>query len=93
MLPELVQVYPTEDYHVYVYFEDGKIVCYDVRPLLEKEAFHPLKDQAFYMNNCTILNGTLAWDLSGDRDPSKCIDIAPDMLYELDHVREEVLIA
>ena len=26
MIPQIVQVYPTEDYKVYVYFEDGKII-------------------------------------------------------------------
>ena len=27
MFPEVVQVIPRKDYTVYVYFEDGKIVC------------------------------------------------------------------
>ena len=44
MFPQIVQVVPTEDYTVYVYFEDGKIVCYDVKPQLEKEVFEPLKN-------------------------------------------------
>ena len=29
MIYDIVQVVPFEDYTVYVYFEDGKIVCYD----------------------------------------------------------------
>lgn len=29
MFYDIVQVIPNEDYTVYVYFEDGKIVCYD----------------------------------------------------------------
>ncbi|MCM1563695.1 MAG: DUF2442 domain-containing protein [Clostridium sp.] len=37
MLPKIVQVVPTGEYTVYVYFEDGKITCYDVKPLLDKE--------------------------------------------------------
>ena len=28
MFPKIVQVVPTKEYTVYVYFEDGKIVCY-----------------------------------------------------------------
>ena len=28
MFYDIVQVIPNEDYTVYVYFEDGKIVCY-----------------------------------------------------------------
>ena len=30
MFPEVVKVKPNDDYTVYVYFSDGKIVCYDV---------------------------------------------------------------
>ena len=30
MFPKVVQVMPIENYSVYVYFEDGKIVCYDM---------------------------------------------------------------
>ena len=39
MFHNIVQVVPCEDYKVYVYFEDGKIVCYDVKPLLSKKVF------------------------------------------------------
>lgn len=41
------------------------------------------------MSKCTILNDTLAWDVSGDRDCSKCLDIDPDMLYHLESVEEK----
>ena len=44
MFPKVVQVIPMKDYSVYVYFEDGKIVCYDMSQMLEKEVFQPLKD-------------------------------------------------
>ena len=88
MFFEIVQVVPMEDYTVYVYFEDGKIVHYDARPLLDKKAFEPLKDLNFFMKRCTILNDTLAWDVSGERDCTKCLDIDPDMLYSLENVKE-----
>ena len=90
MFHNVVQVIPYEDYTVYVYFDDGKIVCYNAKPLLEKKAFEPLKDKEFFMNYCTILNDTLAWDVSGDRDASKCLDIDPDMLYGLDQAVEKI---
>lgn len=35
------------------------------------------------MNSCTIQNDTLAWDIAGNRNTSKCIDIDPDTLYAL----------
>lgn len=90
MFHNVVQVVPCEDYKVYVYFEDGKIVCYDAIELLEKKAFGILKDKNFFMNACTILNDTLAWDVSGNRDCTQCLDIDPDMLYELEHVSERI---
>ena len=86
MIFDIIQVIPYEDYKVYVYFEDGKIVCYDAKPLLNKPIFQPLKDKDVFMSSCTILNNTLAWDLSGKRDGSECIDIAPDTLYRLENV-------
>ncbi|MCR5357193.1 MAG: DUF2442 domain-containing protein [Lachnospiraceae bacterium] len=89
MAPQIVQVYPTKEYKVYVYFEDGKIVCYDAAPLLKMEAFAPLNDMTFFIDRCTIINDTLAWDVMGDRDPSKCLDIDPETLYELENVVSE----
>ena len=90
MIYDIVQVVPFEDYTVYVYFEDGKIVCYDAKPLLDKKVFEPLRDKDFFLNSCTILNGTLAWDVTGTRDTSKCLDIDPDTLYELENVKDKI---
>ncbi|MDY2789956.1 MAG: DUF2442 domain-containing protein [Lachnospiraceae bacterium] len=52
--------------------------------------FEPLKNIDFFMHACTILNGTLAWDVTGTRDSSKCLDIDPEMLYGLENVREKI---
>lgn len=90
MFHNVVQVIPVEDYTVYVYFEDGKIVCFDAKPLFEKPIFSRLKDIQFFINRCTILNDTLAWDTEGNRDPFNCIDIDPDVLYELEHAPEKI---
>ena len=90
MFHNVVQVIPTEDYEVYVYFEDGKIVCFDAKPLLEKKVFEVLKDKRVFIDSCTILNDTLAWDIQGNRDTTKCIDIDPDTLYDLKHVSEKI---
>lgn len=90
MIPKIVQVVPTEEHTVYVYFEDGKIVCYDVKPLLEKEVFAVLREVGYFIETCTIMNNTLAWDVSGNRDNTTCIDIDPDTLYALDAVKEKI---
>lgn len=88
MFPKVVQVIPMNDYNVYVYFEDGKIVKYDASELLEMQVFYPLKDIDTFIDACTVLNDTLAWDLVGDRDETKCLDIDPDTLYELPNTVE-----
>ena len=85
-VPDIVQVVPHDDYSVSVFFCDGKIVRYDVRSKLDQGVFNRLKDMSFFMNRCTILNDTLAWDVTGTRDETKCIDIDPVFLYSLDCV-------
>jgi hypothetical protein len=88
--PEIVQVVPHEDHTVSVYFCDGKIVIYDVRPKLDSGVFRQLKDISFFMERCMILNDTLAWDLTGTRDESSCIDIDPDTLYAIEAVDDSI---
>lgn len=79
-----------QDYSVYVYFEDGKIVRYDMSQMLEKEVFRCLKEIEIFMNRCTVMNDTLAWDISGKWDNATCLDIDPDTLYELPAVEEAI---
>ena len=86
--PEIVQVIPHEDYTVSVYFVDGKIVRYDVKPKLGRGVFKALENIEVFMDRCTIMNDTLAWDIDGTNDPASCIDIDPDLLYSLEHVEE-----
>ena len=90
MFPKVVQVIPMENYSVYVYFEDGKIVCYDMLQMIEKEAFRPLKDITVFKEACTVMNDTLAWDIGGNRDNTKCLDIDPDTLYDLPMEAEKI---
>ena len=86
--PEIVQVVPHRDYTVSVYFVDGKIVRYDVKPKLGRGVFKALEDIEVFMERCTIMNDSLAWDVDGTGDAASCIDIDPDMLYSLEHVEE-----
>lgn len=82
--PEVVQVVPFPDHTVSVYFSDGKIVSYDVKPLLNKGVFHALQDMDVFLNCCAIMNDTLAWDVARNGDATACIDIDPETLYALD---------
>lgn len=90
MFPKVVQVVPTRDHSVYVYFEDGKIVHYDMSHMIEKEAFLILKDVEVFMDTCTVMNDTLEWDISGNWDSAACLDIDPYTLYDLPFANEQI---
>ena len=90
MFPKVVQVIPMKDYSVYVYFEDGKIVNYDMSKMIEKEAFRSLRDIDIFIDTCTVMNDTLAWDIGKNRDNTTCLDIDPDTLYELPVAVEKI---
>lgn len=82
MFHKIVQVYPTDDFKVYLYFIDGKIKLFDAKELVEKGVFQQIQNLNKFKETCTVLNDTLAWDLSGKRDPSNCLDLDPEELYE-----------
>ncbi len=78
----VVQVLPQDNYTVYVYFDDGKIKLYDMAPLIGKGIFSKISDIDIFIDKCTVLNNTLAWDIEGNYNPYKCIDIDPIQIYE-----------
>lgn len=84
--PVVVQVMPLDNFHVQVFFDDGKIVEYDATNDLQGDVFKLLQDIHVFKDACTVLNDTLAWDLSGQRDTASCIDIDPFTLYELESI-------
>jgi hypothetical protein len=84
--PVVVQVIPLDNYHVQVFFDNGKIVEYDASSLLQGEVFKPFQNIKIFKDTCTVLNDTLAWDISGDKNLSECIDLDPFMLYELESI-------
>ena len=52
--------------------------------------FAPLKDLDTFKRTCTVMNDTLAWDLEGNRDKTKCLDIDPRMLYDLEAINDRI---
>ena len=86
--PVVVQVIPFDNYHVQVFFDDGKIVEYDATDDLKMGVFQAIQDIEVFKETCTVLNGTLSWDLQGNRDACSCIDIDPFILYELPSINE-----
>jgi len=80
--PEVVQVIPTKNFEVYIYFDDGSIKLYNAKELINKGVFRKLREKNTFMEACTVLNGTLAWDLERTYDVGKCLDLDPLVLYE-----------
>lgn len=71
---KVIQVVPTKDYKVYIYFVDGKIKLFDAKELIKKGVFKKLQDIDLFIDSCTVLNDTLAWDVSGTYDPTNCLE-------------------
>ena len=79
--PKVIKVVPTDDFFVHIYFDDGCMKIYDANELIKKGVFTPLKDINVFKNTCCIILDTLAWDLDGDRDEWKCLDLDSLSLY------------
>ena len=80
--PTVVQAVPGDGYQVYAYFTDGSIHLYDMKPLVSRGGvFALLKDKVYFDARLTVLNGTIAWDMTGELDASNCIDIDPFDVY------------
>jgi hypothetical protein len=77
----VIQVFPRNDFKVYVYFSDGTIKLFDMSHLIGKGVFQKISNVKDFTDKCTVLNGTLAWDFSGKFDGHNCIDIAPETVY------------
>ena len=48
MNQRVVNVRPERDYMLRIWFENGEVRCFDVKPYLEYEVFRPLKDEAMF---------------------------------------------
>ena len=90
--PVVVQALPGQNNIVYAYFSDGTIHAYDMKPLIESGGiFSQLKDEVFFRDKLTVMNSTVAWDLSGCYDPTNCIDIDPFVVYESEIVSDPLI--
>lgn len=81
MFHKVVQVVPKNDYKVFIYFSDGKVKLFNAKELVTKGVFQQLKDINVFMNTCTVMNDTLAWDISGKFDSNNCLDVDAEQLY------------
>jgi len=91
--PEVLQSYPTDDFQVYAYLNDGSVRRIDMRPLIRPgTVFAPLADIVTFKNCVTVLNDTVAWDFTGRRDPTDCVDLDPFTIFELDCVEDPLTV-
>ena len=68
---------------VYAYMNDGSVRKFDVKPLIKKGGvFKKIEDKEIFKNTLTVLNGTVAWDIAGNRNRYKCIDIDPMTIFK-----------
>ena len=81
MLAKVVQVIANPDFTVHVYFYDGKVKLFDVKPFLNQGVFKKISDMDIFVEKCTVMNGTLAWDIAGGFNGVECIDIDPETIY------------
>lgn len=87
--PEIYQVVADKNYIVYAYLNDGSLRKFDVKPLIEQGGiFKKIKDEMVFRNTLTVLNGTVAWDIAGNRNEYECIDIDPMTIFECPIVSE-----
>lgn len=74
---------------VYAYFSDGQVKRYDMSSAIERGGvFAALADETFFAERLTVLNDTVAWDVSGHYDPRSCIDIDPLEVYAAESVSD-----
>ena len=53
-----------------------------MKPVIKRGGvFKVLADDNIFREKLTVLYHSIAWDISGDRDESKCIDIDPFSVF------------
>lgn len=92
MIPCIVQAVAGDDFTVYAYCIDGAVRLVDVKPLLAKGGvFSQIADPCFFRERLTVLNDTVAWDMTGDRDETACVDLDPFEIYNYSPIVDDPL--
>jgi hypothetical protein len=80
--PEMIAATPRPAHVVRVMFADGEVRDVDITPLLDTEAFAPLRDQELFAQVAVDEEiGTIAWPGGVDLDPSviySALDLGPN---------------
>ena len=82
-IPEIYMIRLAGGKLVDCYFTNGAARRYDVAHAIALGGvFAPLQDQAVFERSAIVMDGVLAFDLSGKRDPFDVVDICADVVYE-----------
>ena len=72
-LKQIKDVTPLDDYVLLLEFKSGEKRLFDVKPLLDKPVFQPLRDKELFTKVHVVFDYTIAWNNE--------IDLCPDSLY------------
>ncbi len=87
--PAVAQAVPGPDKTVFAYFTDGETTRLYLKPSIAQDGvFDRLSDDTFFVSSLTVLNDTVAWDLSGCYDLTNRIDVDPFIAYEAPAVKD-----
>lgn len=82
-MPTVVQAIAGDDFTVYAYCNDGAVRLVDVKPLIARGGvFTAISDPVVFKKLLTVMNDTVAWDVAGNRDETKCIDLDPINIFK-----------
>lgn len=85
MIREICQVKPAKGRKVDCYFTTGHVRRFDMSALLKPNCgpvFQPLRNRKTFLSTMTVMNGTLAFDVAGNRNEYKCVDIDPETIFQ-----------
>ena len=82
-IPEIYMIRLAGGKLIDCYFTNGAVRRYDVaRAIALGGVFAPLQDQEVLERSAIVMDGVLAFDLTGRRDPYDVVDICADVIYE-----------
>ncbi len=84
MIHDICMVKPATGRKVDCYFTTGHVKRFDMSRLLKPNCgpvFRPLRDRNTFLSTMTVMNGTLAFDIAGNRDDRRCVDIDPETIF------------
>lgn len=92
LIPSIVQAVAGKNFIVYAYCNDGAVRQLEIKYLIEKGGiFQKLSDYNFFCERLTIMNDTIAWDVTGNRDETACIDLDPFFIFKTAKIVDDPL--